>query len=238
MRPYTRCSTNTIPAGRKHSLHRDDIYIVWGGCNSTDYTGYVSKLHTMVANMHTQRFVICPEFPYDTETTGTTGATNLAALNASLKAQFPDNYCKIGGVDLLQNFKNHKKPSYAPDLSDISNGLTPRTLRTDNLHPSGTLQPNGLYVGAKVNADFIAQFIKSKGGFTLYLVGYYTHQIFYLDVLINREITTDKERKHHISMSYAVYKVQDITNDDAINTKASCGLRFLRYMKREIIIAI
>lgn len=72
----------------------------------------------------------------------------------------------------------------------------------------------------------------------LYLVGYYTHQIFYLDVLINREITTDKERKHHISMSYAVYKVQDITNDDAINTKASCGLRFLRYMKREIIIAI
>ncbi|UAE58697.1 right-handed parallel beta-helix repeat-containing protein [Salmonella enterica subsp. enterica serovar Uganda var. 15+] len=163
MRPYTRFNTNTIPAGRKHSLHRDDIYIVWGGRNSTDYTRYVSELHTMVANMHTQRFVICPEFPYDTETTGTTGATNLAALNNNLKADFPDNYCQISGVDLLQNFKSKYNPAYAGDVTDIANGITPRSLREDNLHPSETLQPNGLYIGAKVNADFIAQFIKSKG---------------------------------------------------------------------------
>ncbi|AMY87457.1 right-handed parallel beta-helix repeat-containing protein [Salmonella enterica subsp. enterica serovar Anatum] len=163
MRPYTRFNTNTIPAGRKHSLHRDDIYIVWGGRNSTDYARYVSELHTMVANMHTQRFVICPEFPYDTETTGTTGATNLAALNNNLKSAFPDNYCQISGVDLLQNFKSKYNPSYAGDVTDIANGITPRSLRADDLHPSETLQPNGLYVGAKVNADFIAQFIKSKG---------------------------------------------------------------------------
>ncbi len=163
MRPYTRFNTNTIPAGRKHSLHRDDIYIVWGGRNSTDYARYVSELHTMVANMHTQRFVICPEFPYDTETTGTTGATNLAALNNNLKAAFPDNYCQISGVDLLQNFKSKYNPAYAGDVTDVANDITPRSLREDNLHPSETLQPNGLYVGAKVNADFIAQFIKSKG---------------------------------------------------------------------------
>ncbi|ENS0169122.1 hypothetical protein [Citrobacter freundii] len=117
----------------------------------------------MVANMHTQRFVICPEFPYDTETTGTTGATNLAALNNNLKSAFPDNYCQISGVDLLQNFKSKYNPSYAGDVTDIANGITPRSLRADDLHPSETLQPNGLYVGAKVNADFISQFIKSKG---------------------------------------------------------------------------
>lgn len=117
----------------------------------------------MVANMHTQRFIICPEFPYDTETTGTTAATNLAALNANLKTQFPNNYCEIGGIDLLQNFKNHQNTAYDNDVADVSNGITPRSLRSDNIHPSEDLQPNALHVGAQVNAEFIAQFIKLKG---------------------------------------------------------------------------
>ena len=66
-------------------------------------------------------------------------------------------------MDLLQNFKNHKNPAYPADVTDVSNGITPRSLRADNVHPSETLQTNALYVGAQVNAEFIAAFIKSKG---------------------------------------------------------------------------
>gem|GEM_PF-2912779 len=163
MRPFTRFATPTIPASRKHVSHRDDICIIWGGRNSNDYSRYLTELQQMVANMNTKRFVICPEFPYSTETTGTSGATNLTNLNNNIKAAYPDNYCQIGGIDLLQNFKNKYNPAYAGDVTDIANGITPRSLRSDNLHPSETLQANALYVGASVNAAFIAQFIKSKG---------------------------------------------------------------------------
>ncbi|EGM1787267.1 hypothetical protein ILY44_000199 [Salmonella enterica subsp. enterica] len=163
MRPFTRVATPTIPADRKHVSHRDDICIIWGGRNSNDYSRYLTELQQMVANMNTRRFVICPEFPYDTETTGTTGAINLNTLNSNMQAAFPDNYCQIDGVDLLQNFKSKYNPAYAGDVTDIANGITPRSLRSDNLHPSETLQANALYVGASVNASFIAQFIKRKG---------------------------------------------------------------------------
>ena len=32
-------------------------------------------------------------------------------------------------VDLLANFNAHYNPAYAPDVTDIDNGITPRSLR-------------------------------------------------------------------------------------------------------------
>ncbi|HBW8256373.1 TPA: hypothetical protein MFH99_005675, partial [Klebsiella pneumoniae] len=75
----------------------------------------------------------------------------------------PDNYCEIDGVDLLANFNAHYNPAYAPDVTDIDNGITPRSLRQDSLHPSQTLQANALYIGADVNAQFVYQFMVKKG---------------------------------------------------------------------------
>ncbi|HHB8383892.1 TPA: hypothetical protein ACN7QH_004854, partial [Klebsiella pneumoniae] len=117
----------------------------------------------IVDSLGTGKFVILPEFPYSYETTGTAGATTVTNYNAKLKAAWPNNYCEIGGVDLLQNFKKHHNPDYAQDVTDIGNGITPSSLRYDNLHPSRYRQANALWSGVQVNADFVARFIKSKG---------------------------------------------------------------------------
>ncbi|HHQ5724677.1 TPA: hypothetical protein ACSRGI_005619, partial [Klebsiella variicola subsp. variicola] len=70
--------------------------------------------------------------------------------------------------DLLQNFMNHYNPTSPGDVEDINNGVTPRSLRYDNLHPSqsisGSVTPEyALYAGADVNAEFVYNFMKLKG---------------------------------------------------------------------------
>ena len=72
-------------------------------------------------------------------------------------------YQYLSGVDMLQNFKNNANPNYPSDVSDVSNGVTPRSLRYDSLYPSKYRQDNALRSGVQVNSEFVAIFIKSKG---------------------------------------------------------------------------
>jgi len=109
------------------------------------------------------RFVVLPEFPAAYEPKGTKGAEEIALINRLYKEAWPDNYCEIDGVDLLQNFMAHHNPSSEQDLKDISNGLTPSSLRADELHPSATKKQNALHAGTEVNAEFVAKFLKVKG---------------------------------------------------------------------------
>ncbi|PLL37424.1 hypothetical protein CWN30_13390, partial [Klebsiella pneumoniae] len=106
---------------------------------------------------------ICPQFTRGDETRGSAGYQRIHAINAGLKAAFPEYYCEIDGVDLLQNFKNHYNPANATDVQNIADDTTPASLKYDTLHPSQTLMSGALYVGAEVNANFVCQFLKHKG---------------------------------------------------------------------------
>lgn len=163
--PLTRSLTTTVSSPTLRYDRNDDIVIIWAGRNTNggSITQIMADIALIVAKLTTNKFVICPEFPYSTETTGTAAATNIANLNSTLASTYPNNYCAINGVDLLQNFKNKYNPAYAQDVTDIANGITPSSLRKDNIHPSESLQANALYIGVNVNADFISSFISSKG---------------------------------------------------------------------------
>ena len=164
--PYTIDSTNTVEKGVRYDPHGEAINWLWLGRNNASQVGQIlSDARAFIESMTAKhkRFVISPEFPMATETKGTAGNANILWLNRELKKLAPDNYCEIDSMDMLANFNNHYNPAYAQDVADINNGITPRSLRQDSLHPSQTLQANALYIGADVNAQFGLQFLKNKG---------------------------------------------------------------------------
>lgn len=159
------------PAGTVYYQNDECINLIWMGRNNISQTDIIlSNYRSMVKYLKPvgKRFVILPAFPGSGENTGTTNNNNVKYLNAALKAEFPEFYCQINGVDLLQNFMNHYNPAYAGDVEDIANGVTPRSLRYDWLHPSqsisNSLAPeSAIAAGADVNAEFVYQFMKNKG---------------------------------------------------------------------------
>jgi hypothetical protein len=161
--PWTRQNSWSTKSATNHPSFRDDIVIIQCLRNNSSWEQGMADIASIVASLGTDRFVVLPEFPYANETTGTPGANTVNTYNAKLKAAYPNNYCQIGGVDLLGNFRARYNPAYAQDATDISNGVTPSSLRYDTLHPSRYVQANALYAGVLVNAEFIARFIRSKG---------------------------------------------------------------------------
>lgn len=161
--PYVRQNSWSTKSLTEHATYKDDIVVIQCMRNNSSWAQGITDVAAIVAALGTSKFVILPEFPYASETTGTAGATTVSTYNAQLKAAYPNNYCQIGGVDLLDNFKNNANPNYAQDVTDVANGVTPSSLRYDNLHPSRYRQDNALRSGVQVNAEFVARFIKSKG---------------------------------------------------------------------------
>ena len=161
--PYVRQNSWSTKSLTEHSTFKDDIVVIQCMRNNSSWAQGLTDVAAIVSSLGTNKFVILPEFPYATETTGTAGATTVSNYNAQLKAAYPNNYCQINGVDLLDNFKNNYNPDYAQDVTDIANGVTPSSLRYDTLHPSRYRQANALRSGVQVNAEFVAKFIKSKG---------------------------------------------------------------------------
>lgn len=165
--PYTTSTVvGSIAAGVLYDQHDEAILVLTCGRNNTTLWAEVLRnIQNIVDYLkpYGKRFVICPQFTQASETRGTDGYQRIHTINAALKSAFPENYVEIGGVDLMQNFKNHYNPAYAQDVTDIANDTTPTSLRTDNLHPSQVLRPSALYIGAEVNANFIYQFMKLKG---------------------------------------------------------------------------
>lgn len=165
--PYTTSTVvGSIAAGVLYDQHDEAILVLTCGRNNTTlWTEVLRNIQNIVDYLkpYGKRFVICPQFTQASETRGTDGYQRIHTINAALKSAFPENYVEIGGVDLMQNFKNHYNPAYAQDVTDIANDTTPTSLRTDNLHPSQVLRPSALYIGAAVNANFIYQFMKLKG---------------------------------------------------------------------------
>lgn len=167
----TQAVINGAPAGVRYDLHDECINLLWPARNNITQDEQVIADSIAIASSLKnigKRFIYLPDFPGAGENNGT--ANNLACkrLNATMKRLFPESYCEIDGVDLLQNFMNHHNPNSPGDLEDIANGVTPRSLRYDWLHPSQSLSNSltpdyALYVGAEVNAEFVCQFMKRKG---------------------------------------------------------------------------
>lgn len=163
--------TNGAPGGTRYDKHDECMNLLWPGRNNiSEIDLIISNTLAMASWLKSigKRFVILPEFPAGTEPTGSTNNNYVRILNNLYKQNFPDNYCQINGVDLLQNFMNQYNPTSPGDIEDINNGVTPRSLRYDNLHPSqsisGSVTPEyALYAGADVNAEFVYNFMKLKG---------------------------------------------------------------------------
>lgn len=164
--PMTTVATDNVPDRFSYPDHPKSIYLLWlGRNNSTQPDEIMRDAKAIVARMEkgNNRFVILPEFPASYEPKGTKGADEIALINSLYKKAFPDNYCEIEGVDLLQNFINHHNPQSKQDLADIKAGITPSSLRADELHPSITKKDGALFAGTEVNAEFVAKFLKLKG---------------------------------------------------------------------------
>lgn len=162
---------NSIASGTQFDLHNECINLFWIGRNNlSEKDLIISNLKSMVEYVKNigQKIVILSEFNSATEPTGSAGYLQMQAINSAYKELYPDFYCEIGGVDVRQNFINYANPASANDMADVAAGLTPRSLRYDNLHPSQTIATSldpayALDAGANVNANFVYQFILSKG---------------------------------------------------------------------------
>lgn len=173
--PITRVNvTGSIPAGTLYEDHDECINIFWIGRNNLSETDLIMQnLDGMVNYLKPlgQKFLILAEFNNSSETTGTTGFNNMTEINQRYQDKYPDYYCAVDGVDILQNFINHANPASSGDMEDVANGVTPRSLRYDSLHPSqqiegtgGSLTPElALDYGANVNANFVHLTLKDKG---------------------------------------------------------------------------
>ena len=170
----TAAVSGGIPIGTLYEPHDECINIFWIGRNNLRETELIfDNIVSMVEYVKNigKKIVILADFNSSAEPIGSDGYKNMSLINGMVKEKYPEYYCEINGVDIRQNFINHHNPASSDDVSDIELGLTPRSLRYDNLHPSqqisgsgGSLTPDlALEIGANVNAEFVYQFITSKG---------------------------------------------------------------------------
>ncbi|EPY4799684.1 hypothetical protein ACXDID_000584 [Klebsiella pneumoniae] len=166
--------SGSIASGTQFDLHDECINIFWIGRNNLSETDLIMQnLVSMVEYVKPigEKIVILAEFNSSSEPTGSTGYNQMMELNSRYQDKYPDLYCGINGVDVRQNFINNANPNSPDDMSDVAAGLTPRSLRYDNLHPSQQITGNGgsltpefaLDYGANVNANFVKQFLINKG---------------------------------------------------------------------------
>ncbi|OMP96502.1 hypothetical protein [Raoultella terrigena] len=158
--PYTSVVTNSVPVGTYYNGAHEAIYLLWLGRNNiSSLTQIISDLNAIAQRMRSlhRRFILCPEFTQTTETIGTSGYNAVYAVNAMYKSLYPENYCEIDGLDLLQNFRNHYNPSDPDDVAAYNAGTVPPSL----INTGDTLHPNS--AGIIINEAFIYQFANLKG---------------------------------------------------------------------------
>jgi hypothetical protein len=142
---------------------RDRVTIIQLGRNGRDFVdANIAGIKRIIATLTplSKRFVIPLVLPVGTnqdgstsdpiEPTGSQNRARVERMNAAIRAAFPDNF-----IDLLPILQAHGDGS-ANDNSDISNGYTPRSLRTDFLH----LNAAGRQIAAQYG---YAPFIINKG---------------------------------------------------------------------------
>ncbi|WP_413724640.1 prophage tail fiber N-terminal domain-containing protein [Sodalis sp. RH16] len=168
---------NSIASGIQYDDHDESINIFQIGRNNiTEFDTIMADARGMVKYIKNigQKIVFLGDFNASSEPTGSAGFIQVHTLNDALANEFPDIYCQVNDIDLLQNFNNHANPNSPNDMADVAAGITPRSLRQDNLHPSlalsggagsgASLDPTyALEIGANVNADYTVNFFQNMG---------------------------------------------------------------------------
>ena len=120
-----QANTPFIPADLER--YKDHVAWIWAGRNGfRDPESVLASISAMTSALGHARFLVGSVLASADDTPEDVQAITL--LNAQLRAEFADRF-----VDLRQILSEHSDGS-AGDLSDLSVGHTPRSLRSDHLH--------------------------------------------------------------------------------------------------------
>jgi len=154
-------STATIPA---NSIFYPDssynalptIQVLWWGRNNVpSLTGLDTLIDNAVLIMPSpRRFLIIGVKPSLNETIGTTNYNACIAMNATLLANYPNNYITITPPTTTEMSAIMYTPS-TQDNTDIANGVFPTGMHFDNTHLNG--------FGYNIIANRVALLIKQYG---------------------------------------------------------------------------
>ena len=132
--------------------------VFWYGRNNvgspTFDTDVKKAIADSIARLQTQdrRFIVVSVLNWYSETTGSAGWTQVEAMNADLKALYPNNF-----VDVLNLLRRSGNGS-ADDIADAASGIIPRSLR--NSPTDGHLNNT---TGNPIVATRVFQFLNEKG---------------------------------------------------------------------------
>lgn len=164
LRTVQSVSATSCPAGSAFIpddafLYPDRIQMLWAGRNNfSSLATVLTDLLAMVGHIDhlIKRFVFMTILPHTDDANGTSNRANLDAINAQILRLFPGNVLDI--ATYLRDSVALLADGYtctADDLTDISNGLTPRGLRADSLHLNDT--------GYPLVSKQVDRFLKAKG---------------------------------------------------------------------------
>jgi hypothetical protein len=136
--------------------HLNDIWILWIGRNSPTTSLVMRELNRLVSMLGSNSKFLCLSLLNNSsEITGTNGYDNIISINSIIESTYPENYFDMRSYLIANGLKEAGIEATEQDLLDISNDVTPESLRSDNLHPNVLCHP---VIGRK-----LADVIRTKG---------------------------------------------------------------------------
>jgi len=106
--------------------------VLWLGANNIASTQQVmDDIRAAIAHIKTfaKRFIVMTVLPNDSYLPATASGISLAAVNAWILAEYPNN-----SVDALGYLQSKYNPDIPQDVTDVANNITPSSLRVDAIH--------------------------------------------------------------------------------------------------------
>ena len=122
--------------------YRGHIVTLWVGRNGFLVQSprfIVSRIRAMIDYLSpaVKRVMVMEILPWNTETTGTADRTTLNAANAAIEAAFPEFWLPVAQYLRTTAAATAAGITFTgTDTTDISNGITPTSLRSDGGHPN------------------------------------------------------------------------------------------------------
>ena len=122
----------------------DHMQILWAGKNDFSYSapytvsGIEDNYNAMVSKIPHSKFIILGETYSNTDdyASGSTGRTNVDAINTYLSTKYPDNFINIQTELVSNGLTLESITPTAQDTTDIANGFIPSSLMADATHPN------------------------------------------------------------------------------------------------------
>lgn len=122
----------------------DHMQILWAGKNDFSYSapytvsGIEDNYDAMVSKIPHSKFIILGETYSNTDdyASGSTGRTNVDAINTYLSTKYPNNFINIQTELVSNGLTLESITPTAQDTTDIANGFIPSSLMADATHPN------------------------------------------------------------------------------------------------------